>query len=90
MQILISNAQKNVLDNATKLIIDEKAFNRLREDIQALIVTDDKKVINNIIAGQMNLANSNARRASKKGLFDQPSNPPKESQTLGGFFNFGN
>lgn len=24
-----------------------------------------------------NLANSNARRGSKKGLFDQPNNPPK-------------
>jgi hypothetical protein len=30
MELLINNAQKNVLDNATKLIIDEKAFNRLR------------------------------------------------------------
>ena len=78
MEMAIVNAQKNVIENATKLIIDEKAFHRLREDILGLVITDDRKQINNIVATSLN--NSNVKRSTKnrQGLFDQPNNlPPK-------------
>ena len=39
----IINAQKNVLDNAVKLILDQNAFNRLRDDMQNLVITDASK-----------------------------------------------
>ena len=71
---MIANAQKNVLENAIKLVIDQSAFNRLKDDIQNLIITDGKRnnLSNSRALNQTNPPNQlNDRKPSRSrlGLF---------------------
>ena len=95
---LIGTAQKNVLDNGVKLVMDQNAFNRLKDDIQNLVTTDGNKRMSaqHGLGSQgppISLGNSGVRKSSKQrlGLFDTAPQQMRENvHNSGGFFNFNN
>lgn len=82
------NAQKSVLDNAVKLVIDQNAFNRLKEDIQNIVITDGSRK-NTLMYPPLNPPNERKPSKGRLGLFETVSQPRENPQSSGGFFNFG-